>query len=355
MFKKKSTRDRVVSVPKRGGSLPENDGYTGAGCAAVPSDKKSLEKPPVIKVRRDPKPDDTCTGTAIPENESFAGNTDKPGKAKKRRAKREKEKVPRTTKPFLKSRPAWAIISVSLAIVIAFVLMPAMERAGTETVTIIAAAQDISEGTRIESGMLQTKECCKADLPKGAVKSSDAATGQYALMDMMQGDILIEAKIGDIYSEDAYLNGIPDGKMAMSVELSDMAQSVSGKLRGGDVIRIYAVYKDSDSPLDSSSLVDELQYVEVLAVTNGYVQDIKGSESPEDESSGSSKESKSIATVTLLVNNRQAVVLSGLSETATMYSALVVRGDEIKKEAALETQDKYLEQLDKKISEEAEQ
>lgn len=136
----------------------------------------------------------------------------------------------------------------------------------------------------------------------------------------------------------------------MSVDLPDLAQSVSGKIRSGDIVRIYAVY-NKDSNIKSAnaadyaaSLIDELQYVEVLAVTNSNVQDIQGKENAE-RAKDDTKDSKSIATVTLLVNHQQAVVLAGLSENATLYAALVVRGDDVKKQAALETEDRYLESL----------
>ena len=222
-------------------------------------------------------------------------------------------------------------------------------------VSIVVAAQDIPEGMKIESGMLQQKEICKVDLPSNAILSVDEAIGKYTEVKLVAGDMLTSAKVGETYYEDTYLYDLPDGKMAMSIELPDLAQSVSGKIRSGDVVRIYAVY-NQDSNTDSvnasdysAALIDELQYVEVLAVTNSNVKDIQGKEESEN-SEGDTKDSKTIATVTLLVNHQQAVVLAGLSENATLYAALIVRGDDVKKQAALETEDRFLESEDAKKS-----
>jgi len=163
--------------------------------------------------------------------------------------------------------------------------------------------------------------------------------------------MLTTAKVDDTYFEDTYLYNIPDGKMAMSVELADLAQSVSGKIRGGDVVRIYAVFdKTGNDTADmggyAATLINELQYVEVLAVTNHNVQDIQQSKDNAQPSENDTKDSKSIATVTLLVNHKQATVLAGLNENATIYAALVVRGDDVKKQAALETMDSFLLEQD---------
>ena len=330
-MKRKSTRDMVMSVNKRSESVPEIE-----ACPEIRPAKT------IKLVKSDYEPD------AAPSEERTSANS---SKAKVRREKRRQpERAQKSSSPVFKSKIFWGCASVLAAFLLAFVVMPILESQNGQMVSAVVAVQDIPEGMKIESGMLQLKKVCKIDLPANAIRSEDKAIGKYTEVKLVAGDMLTSAKVGDTYFEDTYLYNLPDGKMAMSIELPDLAQSISGKIRSGDIVRIYAVYnkdnkiKSANAADYAASLIDELQYVEVLAVTNSNVQDIQGKESA-DSAKDDTKDSKSIATVTLLVNHQQAVVLAGLSENATLYAALVVRGDDVKKQAALETEDRYLESL----------
>lgn len=329
-MKRKSTRDKVMSVNKRSESVPEIEAYP------------EIRPAKTIKlVKSDYEPD------AAPSEERTSANS---SKAKvKREKRRQPERARKSSSPVFKSKIFWGCASVLAAFLLAFVVMPILESQNGQMVSAVVAVQDIPEGMKIESGMLQLKKVCKIDLPANAIRSEDKAIGKYTEVKLTAGDMLTSTKVGDTYYEDTYLYNLPDGKMAMSIELANLAQSVSGKIRSGDIVRIYAVNKDSNTkaanPADyAASLIDELQYVEVLAVTNSNVQDIQGKENA-DSAKDDTKDSKSIATVTLLVNHQQAVVLSGLSENATLYAALVVRGDDVKKQAALDTEDRYLQSM----------
>lgn len=332
MLKKKSTRDMVMSAGTRQKSISEEELY--------PEIRLSKASP---IIQKDYEP------AGPPSERRAAVNTGK-DRIKKERKKSPVRAAQKSSAPVFKSRVFWGCTSLFIAFLLAFVAMPIIEKSNVERVSVIVAAQDIPEGMKIERTMLQIKEFCKSDLPSNALLSEDDAVGKYTEVKLLSGDMLTTAKVGETYHEDTYLYDLPDGKMAMSIELSDLAQSVSGKIRSGDVIRIYAVYnKKNNESVDvndySAYLVNELQYVEVLAVTNPNVQDIGGKVESNGNISGNgdTKDKKSIATVTLLVNNKQAEVLAGLNNNATLYAALVVRGDNVKKQAALATEDKYLE------------
>ncbi len=334
-MKKKSTRDMVISVNKHQEPSPE--------VVVHPEIRPSKA---VTFIKSDYEPDE------IPTEDQ------KPKTIRKTKAKREKRKRPeraaqKSSSPILKSKIFWGCASLLIAFLLAFVVMPIIENSYNQMVSVLVAAQDIPEGMKIESSMLQQKEICKVDVLPNTLLAEGDAIGKYTEVTLLTGDMLTSTKIGETYYDDTYLYDLPDGKMAMSIGLSDLAQSVSGKIRSGDVVRIYAIYNknnntDSVNASDySASLIDELQYVEVLSVTNSDVQDIKASSAQANVNTSEQpgKESdvkKSIATVTLLVNNRQAEVLAGLNSNATLYSALVVRGDNAKMQAALEAQDKYL-------------
>ncbi len=331
-MKKKSTRDLVM------GTKGQNHVY-------VPKERPRLE----IRV---PQSAEMNEADKTPVSQNRLRQRNRTAKVTRRRSG-EKKPVP----ALLKSKIFWGCVSLAMAALLAFVVMPLVAAKNSEMVTVIAASRDIPEGAKIERTMLQQIEICKVDLPQNAIIDTENALGKYTKVTILAGDMLTTAKVGETYFEDTYLYDLPEGKMAMSVDLADLAQSVSGKIRGGDVVRIYAVLEQNNeaSSADdySAELVDELQYVEVLAVTNNNVQDIRGSESQETDEANT-KDSKTIATVTLLVNHQQARVLAGLNENATLYAALIVRGDNGRKETLLECMDNYLESLENNENAESE-
>lgn len=329
-MKKKSTRDMVMSANRRNEHISEARQYAEASPQRAISLKINESKTDEAFAPKDNEP------IGVPK-------VKKEKKIKPQRA----AATPKSTSPIFKSKIFWGCCSLGLALLLAFVAIPLIENSKTQMVSVVVAAQDIPEGMKVESSMLQLKKICKVDVSDNAVLSQDEAEGMYTQVTLMTGDMLTTAKVGKTYFEDTYLYNIPDGKMAMSVELANLAQSVSGKIRGGDVVRIYAVFDKTGNDTANvggyaATLINELQYVEVLAVTNHNVQDIRQSKDGAQPSEGDTKDSKSIATVTLLVNHKQATVLAGLNENAAIYAALVVRGDEAKKQAALETMDSFL-------------
>ncbi len=377
MFKKKSTREMAMQDNKRRDTLPANEDYPDVQRRTAPLYDEEEQEPeeaavepgvperwirknttdepePIIPAERVEKPEHPKIVKPIKEKpQSENTHKEKPQKEKHVRERIKSTRPPEYfSEHFYKNKAFWGLTSIILALLIAFVIMPAVQNNITQKVTVVAAAKDIPEGTKIESNMLQKMEFSKSDLPADAIMTEEAAVGKYAGLKLLAGDILTSAKVADTYIEDPYLYDIPNGKMAISVELSNLAQSVSGKLRSGDVVRIFAVYKKNSNTESvnasdySAHLIDELQYVEVLAVTNSNVQDIQGGESTDSNNASATndtKDNKTIATVTLLVNNKQAEVLAGLNNSATLYSALVVRGDEAKKKTALDSEEKYFE------------
>ena len=138
---------------------------------------------------------------------------------------------------------------------------------------------------------------------------------------------------------DPQLANLPADKVAISVSLeADLAQSVSGKLREGDVIQLYAV---EDNTSLTATVISELQYVEVLAATYSDGEDAQ----KKGASKGEQEENK-FATVTLLANQQQAACLAGLDHNATLHAALVTRGNHAAMKKVLAAQEEYFASAD---------
>lgn len=229
---------------------------------------------------------------------------------------------------------------VAAALLLAFVATPLIQMNLSHTRPVVVMTTAVPLGAELTAEMLTLHDMGEVNLPEGTVLRIEDAVGQYLTIPAAEGDILTQLRLTDRFpTDDPVLTTLPEGMMAVSANLSELSQSVSGKLRAGDVIQIFAVLSNSNTPenVDYHALeVPELQRVEVLSVTNADAMDIKdGTALVPGESD------RQISTITLAVNTAQASALAGLDHTATLHAALVVRGDAQGKANALEQQSAY--------------
>lgn len=258
-------------------------------------------------------------------------------------AREKKPKKERTPKDgsryvFFRTRTFYGILAIILGVVISLVGIPAIQQQVAETVEVFVFNADATAGSQITEDMLTTVELAAYHLPAGTISDAAAVTGQYLRVDAVAGDFVTGTRLSEEYpGDDPELVCLPEGKVAISISLPDLAQSVSGKLRKGDVIQIFAV--DNSSESTTASMPEELRYVEVLAVT--YADGIDVGDESDSNGSSSASNNDTLAAVTLLVNPTQAARLTGLEHKATLYAALVIRGDDARKEEVLAVQDEF--------------
>lgn len=251
----------------------------------------------------------------------------KPEKGKKEK----KEKPPSGERTaFYRTKTFWGVISMLLGLGIAFAGVPMLRSAVAETEPTLCFAQDVRRGTLITADLLTVRDMSTYHMPAGTLRSAQAAIGRYVAVDALAGDVVTDSRLSSGYpGADPQLADLPEGMLAVSVSLPDLAQSVSGKLRQGDVIQLFAV---EESNVYTAIAPPELQYLEVLAVTCQDGTDVQ------DRDADAAEESDTLATVTLLANVQQAAMLAGLDQNASLHAALAVRGNESAKAAALEKQ-----------------
>lgn len=243
----------------------------------------------------------------------------------------------------VKSKPFLGGVCILLGLLVAFVAVPLLQARTARTVPVVVLSQAVPAGAQITGEMLSIQERGMVNLPGGVLSEKEEAAGMYLAVAGMPGDILTAGRLVDeVPSDDPELVRLPAGKLAMSAALESLEQSVSGKLRAGDIIQIFSVREDSaDVGGYVSAAVPELQRVEVLSVTNSGAQDIVTGDQTADMD-------RQLATVVLAVNAEQAAVLAGLDHTATLHAALVTRGDAAAKQAALQQQEDYFIELKEK-------
>ncbi len=205
------------------------------------------------------------------------------------------------------SKYAVAAICIILAAIIAFFVIPGQNRKKENGIEVIKMKTIIAKGTLIKEDMLTVKVSSEA--PADAVTDKAYVVGKYAVTDIYPEDFVTPAKLSSNQSENNFhkVDSRSD-KYAVSVSMSRLSSSVSGKLEEGDVVTVFGYSKDN-----GLISLPELAALEVLAVSGS-----KG----EDAASGSVPE-----TVTLLASKAQAAQLITLEQGGEIHLAFAGRGE----------------------------
>lgn len=240
---------------------------------------------------------------------------------------------------FLKNRTVLGIVCIALALIICFAITPLFNASKSSTMKIIRIKNDVKIGQQLTSKDVESVEVGAYNMPSEVLQKSEDVVGKYATMEMIKGEYILPTKISDTpASENAYLYSLTGEKRAISITIPSFAGGLSGKLISGDIVSVIAVdYKEQGKTL----VPEELQYVEVIAVT-----DSKGNDDetvtvrPDGE-----EETELPETVTLLVTPMQANILAELEAEGEIHISLVYRGTAENAQKFISAQEKLLEEL----------
>jgi pilus assembly protein CpaB len=237
----------------------------------------------------------------------------------------------------LKNKTIIGIIAIVFGILVCFIVSPLYTKSLEEKTKVVWVDKYIEKGSLIKDGDVKIIDVGSYNLPKDIAKTKDEVVGKYALADMYPDDLLPLAKLsGSPLNADLYLEGLDGVDGAISVTLPSLASGLSNKLLSGDVISIIT----TDVNTGQTVIPSELKYVKVLACTNGSGKDID-----EKTSSETGEEKENIATtLTLLVDDQQAMKLANLEKMQVIHIKLVYRGQEEKCNEFLDQQKIILEQ-----------
>lgn len=232
----------------------------------------------------------------------------------------------------LNRRMLFGIISIVLAVVIAFVGIPAVIGQTNKKVNIVRVVKPIEKGATIVADALEIVEVGSYGLPANVATDMKQVVGYYALVDLVPGDYFLPSKVGgEPIDKDPILSELPDGKVAISMSVKSMAGILSNKLKSEDIVSIYSYNDDGEI-----EVVSELQYVRIIAISNASGTNI------EDVSSD---ESSIAYTITFLVDDLQAEKIITIENEGPMHLALVSRGDSKRSKELLDIQDDILDRI----------
>lgn len=239
---------------------------------------------------------------------------------------------------FLKNRTVLGVVCIALALIICFVITPLFNASKNSTASVVRVKNDIKIGQEITANDVETAEVGAYNLPDDVIKKTEDIIGKYASYEMLKNEYAMLGKVSDTpASENAYLYGLTGEKRAVSITIPSFAGGLSGKLISGDIVSVIAVnYKEQGETL----VPDELQYVEVIAVTDKNGNDEETvTVKPDGE-----EEIELPETVTLLVAPKQANILAELEAEGEIHLALVYRGEPETANKFISAQEKFLEE-----------
>lgn len=248
---------------------------------------------------------------------------------------------------FLKNRTVLGIVCIALALIICFLITPLFNASKSSTMRIIRIKSNLKIGQEITSKDVETVEVGAYNMPSDVAQKSEEVVGKYAAMEMIKGEYILPTKISDTpASENAYLYGLTGEKRAISITIPSFAGGLSGKLISGDIVSVIAVdYKEKGETV----VPEELQYVEVIAVTDSKGNDDETvTVKPDGE-----EETELPETVTLLVTPKQANILAELEAEGEIHVALVYRGTAENAQKFISAQENLLEELTSKDEKES--
>ncbi len=220
-------------------------------------------------------------------------------------------------KKFTKNRKVVGVACLVFAFITCFILAPAIVRKEDEKVGVVRVKSDIKKGDIITAENLVEIPVYNKNVPTNMVMYEDLESieGTYATTDLYSNETLLYDHITESNSSNySYLDELNAENFAVSVNISSFEKGLSDKLQAGDIVRVYATnYNDLNvvSP-------QELKYVKVLAVTE---------ESGFDNNELSKEEYETTLSVTLQVNDAQAMKVIDLNANSDVQLALVYRGN----------------------------
>ena len=239
----------------------------------------------------------------------------------------------------LKNRTVLGVICIALSLIICFAITPLFNAAKDQTTEIVRMKKDVKIGQEITAKDIEVVEVGAYILPSEVIRSSEEVVGKYVSSELLKGEYVLPSKISDTpASENAYLYNLTGEKRAISVTIPSFAGGLSGKLISGDIVSVIAVdFREKGETV----VPDELQYVEVIAVTDKEGYD----EGEVVVTSDGEEEADLPETVTLLVTPEQASILAELEAEGEIHISLVYRGTADNAQKFIAAQEKLLIEL----------
>lgn len=246
----------------------------------------------------------------------------------------------------MKSRKILGVIGLVVGIIIAVGLITLNIIQNRQVTQIYMTKTSVSAGAYLSSENVVKSTMLTKDVQDSYITNENDIIGKIATVDLVANDIISKDKVSETADNtDNQFLSMESGKQAISFSVTGGADSLSNKLKVGDIIRIYNY--DSDKKVN---LYDSLQYVRVASITSASYQDITGNgndgtqKQVASSSSSTSSDDKntSYSTITVIVTTQQAEDIIRVEKNGGAYVSLISRGNADLAQELLDRQDTLL-------------
>lgn len=232
---------------------------------------------------------------------------------------------------FAKNRIIIGIVMLVAAIFLSVVILPkAVQNSGAKNLYKFKAS--LKAGTAITMDMVEKTSTSDPVILGLYIRIEDINSGKFVTRtDVTAGEYV--TKLNAVSSTDGGADIVPAGKQLMSIPVDSIQSSVSYKIKAGDIIRFYALLKKTDGTKEIYVQVPALlQYVKIHEVydADGIASSVSG---------GVPK------SVTLIVDDNQALEIVKLVNTEKVYYSLMASGSAKNAESMIEKQETVLKQV----------
>jgi len=232
----------------------------------------------------------------------------------------------------MKSRTALNAVAVILAAVAGisvYVYASSADRRAADAQSprnVVVSRQILPAGTSLamakEQGWITETTVPAASLPDGALAQVDSSNQSLLLLqEVPAGQIVFSANLATKMPQIGPLT-IPDGLMAVTVEMSDPAR-LAPFLRAGAEVAIFDTVQLAANNTSASVASTRIIIDRALVLGLGQTTTTQGAEPAEGEAA------VSVALVTLAVTQRQAELLVHAVQTGAIYFALLRDGTNV--------------------------
>ena len=240
----------------------------------------------------------------------------------------------RRIKNFLMSRAFISGISLLIAAIGAFVILPMAYKDQTATLSVVRVKSSIGVGDEITASHIEIIEVGAYNLPAQAIENRDDVLGKYAHIVMLPGDFIFQEKISD-YRFDATMDRVlSSGQRLLTITPGTSAAAVSSHLQPGDFVTVSIVkeVRQGGETIYDISAPESVNAVEIYDVETqrgtslGATKEYGSSDRGLASASGGAQEDLVPRTITLIVTDEQARVLIDAEYTGRIHLVLKERG-----------------------------
>ncbi|WP_324825153.1 Flp pilus assembly protein CpaB [Sinanaerobacter sp. ZZT-01] len=237
---------------------------------------------------------------------------------KKKEKLQEKVKLRRNPGKYLKNKKLLSLLCIVLAAILSFVVLPKLYEQQADTAMVVTVTDTIKKGEIIKANKVIEKKVGAYGLTAGVISNVAKLEGKVAKVDLLAGDYITDAKIGDFVSDPIIENIVKQGKQLTTITLQSNAAGLASHLQKGDIVNVGTVREtETGFHISFDPLLKGMQIYDIENADAVSVDDVKASKADAVDAIPQ--------TITFIVTETQAARLLDAEYNGKIHITLIKR------------------------------